>query len=327
MTGLKIVIAMIQYFDVFKDDQNGCFQLRTKTNSYALEFDDPEKEQIFLEAVSRFQNNSGISLNELQIDLANSYDRAKIIEVLKILDEHELLPIELTTHVNEITNSIKSVINDQALFIVGNGKLAQVLLQASQTLNFKNIQLYSYDQLTNENEIENLVLQSDFFLVDGNHWSPYHTELINHYALKHHKPWLYIPGVENTVMKIGPLFFGQETGCYHCLISRVKSNYDYPSFLDSYEHYLKHHKKGAKPDLSLPHLDLAYQLIASITLLEVSKFLEQWALPATWRSLISVDSHSLQVLKHPLLKKPFCEACKSHLAYHAAPWLESITLK
>lgn len=38
---------MIQYFDVFKDEDNRCFQLRTKTNSYTLEFDDPQRENIF----------------------------------------------------------------------------------------------------------------------------------------------------------------------------------------------------------------------------------------------------------------------------------------
>jgi Ca2+-binding EF-hand superfamily protein len=56
---------MIDTFDVFKDESNGCFQLRTKTNAYALEFDDPEKEQIFLKIVDDIQKNPGISLQKI----------------------------------------------------------------------------------------------------------------------------------------------------------------------------------------------------------------------------------------------------------------------
>jgi bacteriocin biosynthesis cyclodehydratase domain-containing protein len=325
---------MIQYFDVFKDEDNRCFQLRTKTNSYTLEFDDPQRENIFLEVVTLLQREPSTSLKKIQNKLSNNHDKSKILDVLSILNEYELLPLKISldlqkqnespTHQPDIAD--KKQISDVILSIIGNGELTQVLLHTAKNQAFKKSQWYDYNHLTNEKIIEPIVSQSDFLLVDGNEWSPFHLELINQYALKYNKPWLYIPGLEDISMKIGPLFYGQETGCYHCLISRIKSNHDYPSFLESYEYYLRHHQKSSKPDL-FPNADPAYHIIANLALLEVMKFFQEWALPATWRTLLSLDATSFKMTKHTLLKKPFCQVCKPQLAYHAAPWLEAITLK
>ena len=64
-----------------------------------------------------------------------------------------------------------------------------------------------------------------------------------------------------------------------------------------------------------------------MTLLEVKKFIMQWSIPSTWRTIIKIDIDSFDLDKHSLLKKPFCEVCKPKLEYNPAPWLESITLK
>lgn len=54
---------MITDYDIFKDEENGCFQLSTHSVSYAIEFDNEEKENIFLEAVSLLQEKEDLSLS------------------------------------------------------------------------------------------------------------------------------------------------------------------------------------------------------------------------------------------------------------------------
>ncbi len=328
-------VFMLQNFDVFKDENNNCFQLRTKTNSYALEFDDQERENIFLEVVAILQKDTSVSLKQLKAKLAKQYSEPKVIDVLKILDEYELLSVDMSIHLQDDQNdtgeyrpskSDKKQVSDSILSIVGNGELAQALLQTAKSQSFKSSVLYPYNDLQHEHDIESIVNQSDFLIIDGNEWSPYHAELVNKHALKNNKPWLYVAGIEGVSMKIGPLFYGKETGCYHCLIGRIKSNHDYPLFLDSYERHLRDHKIGSKPDI-LPNADLMYYAIANLTLLEVMKFFQEWSLPVTWRTLLNFDAISFKITQHTLLKKPFCEVCKPSLEYHPAPWLELVTLK
>jgi bacteriocin biosynthesis cyclodehydratase domain-containing protein len=122
------------------------------------------------------------------------------------------------------------------------------------------------------------------------------------------------------------LFYGKETGCYNCLISRIKSNHAHPTFLNSYEDYLRSNRKSSKPDIT-PNSTIIYNIIANLTLLEVMKFIELWSLPVTWRSVININITNLNSTKHNLLKKPFCEVCKPELLYNPSPWLEAITLK
>lgn len=321
---------MLQNFDVFKDEINNCFQLRTKTDSYSLEFDDPEKEAIFLEVVNLISNNPDITLKKLQRGLKKKYNESKIIAVLQVLYESELLSPNMSSSLQTGEDTSEEVSVDEkmanTISIIGSGALANTLWKTAQSQSFKNSILYNYNDLTEDSKIESVVSQADFIIVDGNEWSPYHIELVNQYCLKHNKPWLYVSGVEGIAFKIGPLFYGKETGCYNCLISRIKSNSDYPSFLNSYENYLKRKQQPAKPDI-LPNSDLIYNTIANLTLLEVMKFFLAWSMPVTWKTVLSFEITTFNMTKHTLLKKPFCEVCKPILEYNPAPWLELITLK
>ncbi len=321
---------MIEKFDVFKDDKLNCYQLRTKTNSYAIEFDDKERENIFLNIVSLIKNKNDITLQELKRKIQTKANESKLIEVLKLLDEYHLLSFEISKElkykkensVGQYTTEIKQK-PDFTLSIFGKGKLTNKIEQQAKFENFKNVNLCLYSDDIN---IKNEVIKSDFIVVDANEWSPFHIELINKFALEHNKPWLLVGGVEGTTIKIGPLFYGKETGCYNCLISRIKSNHDQPAFFVSYENYLKVNKQSSKPDI-IPSSDIIYNIIANLTLLEVVKFIEEWSLPVTWRTVVSFDITSLSTTKHTLLKKPFCEVCKPELEYNPSPWLEAITLK
>lgn len=321
---------MIEDFDVFKDDKNNCYQLRTKTNSYSLEFDDEEKETIFLKIVSHLKQKGNLTLRELKQKVRTKANESTVIDVLKILDEYNLLSFEFSKELkykddvseHRYSPNLKQI-SDFILCIFGEGELTSKIEKQALIENFKDINVCLY---SDDFDIENAVAKSDFLIVDATRWSPFHIDLINKSALKHNIPWLYVGGIEETSIKIGPLFYGKETGCYNCLISRVKSNHEHPTFLTSYEDYLRKNKQSSKPDI-IPSNGLIYNIIANLTLLEVVKFIEEWSLPVTWRSILNFNITNLNLTKHKLLRKPFCEVCKPTLEYNPSPWLEAVTLK
>ncbi|MBW8049874.1 MAG: TOMM precursor leader peptide-binding protein [Cytophagales bacterium] len=325
---------MIEKFDIFKDNENNCFQLRTKTNSYALEFDDKEKENIFLKIVSSIQKKSDQSLKQLKSKFGKNSNSSKVMDVFHTLNEYGLLPIGISVEINEKgVASVKSSytsdnknLDQVILAVVGDSDLSKNILESASILSLNKIVRKNYHELNDSESCEQLINESDFLIVDGNNWSPYHLELINELCLKNNKPWLYVGGLEEILIKIGPLFYGKETGCYNCLISRIKSNHGHPTFLNSYEIYLKNNKIASKSD-ELPHSELFHGIVANIVLTEVVKFFEEWSLPVTWRTYISFNVINYEITRHALLKKPFCEICKPNLEYNPAPWLEAITLK
>jgi len=322
---------MIDKFDVFKDETNNCFQLRTKSNAYALEFDDVEKENIFLKIVEAIQERPSISLKQIR-ELFVKAANPKVSEVLSTLNEYGFLPVPTSMEmVGKDISEQKSDKNYAALEkisigIIGEGELFETLSKRSASIHFNKIIKKNYKELKNAKDIKKLIQGVDFIIVDANHWSPFHLELINQIALENQIPWLYVGGLEEVAIKVGPLFFGKETGCYNCLISRLKSNHEYPEMLTAYESYLHERKLASKPDM-FPSLEIIYGLISDLVLLEIAKFYESWSLPLTWRTVLSFDIMSYQMTQHSLLKKPFCEVCKPELEYNPSPWLEAITLK
>lgn len=321
---------MIEHFDVFEDQENDCFQLRTKTTSYALEFDSEEKEQIFLRVVEEIKKQPEIALKSLKNKVQNGNNEAQVIDVLSTLNEYGMLPYGMAAEFGDSENgqmayvsSDRKGIAETVLSIFGDGDIAQKIQTIASAQAFKEIRIYSYEKAK---DIEPIVSSSDFVIVDANTWSPFHLEWINQYALKYNTPWLYVGGIEEFSIKVGPLFYGRETGCYHCLISRIKSNHEYPEFLGAYENYLREHQRASQPD-QIPASHVIYEIVASYAVLEVVKFFEEWSLPATWRKVVNLEIATLNTSKHTLLKKPFCEVCKPELEYNPAPWLEAVTLK
>ena len=78
-------------FDIFKDELLGIYQVRTKSNILTISFDDSEKEAIFNEIVSIFQEHNNPSIKYIKSKLLKSFDESKIIEVLYNLKQNALL--------------------------------------------------------------------------------------------------------------------------------------------------------------------------------------------------------------------------------------------
>lgn len=327
-------------FDIFKDSKLGIYQLRTKSTSFSVSFDDESKEDIFNDIVKLLKYNKYFSLSNLKRKLEQKHEPEKIMEVLFLLNDNFLLPLELSAKLNKVKeednpvyipdNFTKLSQNYQllcncSLLIIGCSPLTKLIATQAEKMGFKEVKSISFS--VNEKEINNKIINADFIIVDGNEWSPSHIEFINKLAIEHNKPWLYISGIEEDVVKIGPIFYGKETGCYNCLISRIKSNHEYPEYFNSYENYLKDNKISSKPDQGLIHPETLLSITSNMALLETSKFIEGWTIPSSWRTIIKYDYYKSEITKHSLLKKPYCEICKPEIQYNSSPWLEAITLK
>lgn len=310
--------------DIFKDNDNLCYQVRTKTASFAIGFDNENKEAIFLKIVKEIQRKPKITLKELKKKIVNN-DEDTVIEVLTNLEENQLLPSHIRVSHEKEDNFISSnnTLKKAKLTIIGEGKLAIKLYNLARKSQLKEVDLLNSN---NELKLELTIKQSDFIIVDANNWTPYQIELINKIALKYNKPWLHVGGIEGDSLKIGPLFYGQSTGCYNCLISRIKSNNEHPTFLHSYENYLRENKISSQEDI-IPNAELFMNIIANIALVETMKFIIEWSLPTSWRTVLNINIFNMSFAKHRLLKKPYCEICNPKLEYNTSPWLETITLK
>lgn len=338
---------MFEKFDVFFDKDNRCYQIRTKTESYIIEFDDQEKSSIFNSLVSLVNENN--SIQKAFNTLIKEYKKAKVVNVLNTLNDFGLLAPEISNEIiavtsnysenkttketktkesnNSYTNDIQ-VLADIKLLIIGNSELAEAIYKDFENKQFNDCKYVSTDTYSRFSleEMIAAIEQFDFIILESTSWNPLVTELLNKAALKANKPWIYVAGIEEYHLKIGPLFYGNETGCYSCLVKRIKSNHRYAEYLNSYENYLKESLKSSKPDTFI-YSDTYHNIIISYLYLEISKFFEMWAVPLTWRGYISISAVDFSLEKHDLLKVPFCEDCKPQLEYNPAPWLEPITLK
>jgi bacteriocin biosynthesis cyclodehydratase domain-containing protein len=323
---------MFNDFDIFFDSTNACFQIRTKTNSYALDFDDDEKKEVFERLVSL----PGDSLAGHFNTLIAAYDKAKVIDVLSSLKDYGLLPYESLSEVPELnavcsteagpTQALKAL-DTLNIVVISDGAmgrhLTDTLVQRGATqAKYLSASLFaSFDQ----GQVDEMMEQTDFFFADASAWNPAALDILNKAALKRKKPWLYIGGVEEYQVKIGPLFLGNETGCYDCLIQRIKSNHGYVPYLNSYEQHLRSNLKSSKPDKFI-HLDAYNSIVAEYAFLELTKFVQFWSVPSTWRRVLVINMLNYETQGHDLLKVPFCETCNQQHFYNPSPWLEPISL-
>lgn len=315
---------MLANYDIFKDEDNGCYQIRSKTATFIVVFDEEASEKIFLRIVDLSSKGKRTNLQRIRKVLMNDFEEDKVLSVLHNLREAGLIPDG--TDLNAKDQSTFRSIGNASLAIIGNSKLTEALKKVSELDNFKTVSTFEYEENGFEEKVSKVFKDYDFVIVDAHLWSPHHLEIINKTAVKLNKPWLYIPGFNEENIEIGPLFYGKETGCYNCLISRIKSNHSYPQYLSQYEKYLRDLKKSSST-MNIFHDSILYSIVANFAIYETIKFIEGWALPITWQSVFKINMYNYDTSVHTLLKKPLCEVCKPNVKYNPAPWLDKVTLK
>lgn len=322
---------MFKEFDVFFDSDNNCFQIRTKNNCYTLDFEDDARRVIFEQLVKMESDNLSGNFNTL----VKTHPKALVIDVFASLRDYGLLSPEGTSEIPELLSGevcspsaqpLKNL-EDQKVIVISDNVLGKHLSEILISRGIANTKLLSAALFASfsSGQIDELMVKTDFFFADASAWNPKALELLNKYAIKHNKPWLHIGGVEEYQAKVGPLFLGDASGCYDCLISRIKSNHSYVPYFNAYEAHLRNQMKSSKPDTFI-HIESYNAVISHYAYLEFTKFVQFWSIPSTWRKVLMVNMLTFESQSHDLLKVPFCETCNHDQFYNPSPWLEPISL-
>ncbi len=317
---------MLNQYDVFWDEDHNIYQVRTKTDVYALEFDSEDKKKLFERMVELISEKPDIKLNKLLSTLKGEYEEFMIMDILNELKEYGLLSMDYYVDLaikNKEPNNHEDH-KEKKILIIGEDAMMDLLKNAFSAEGFENVECINHKAYT-EKENKVFLDNIDFCVVDGHNWNPVVLKSINKELIKRKKPWLYVKGLEGAEVKVGPIFLGGELGCYDCLRKRIQSNDELVPYNANYENYLIQNNKTGQPD-KLPVYKSSLNILANIVVVEVSKYLEFWSVPETIGNYISLNMVTYQTASHTLLKIPYCESCKPEIEYNLAPWLESVTL-
>jgi bacteriocin biosynthesis cyclodehydratase domain-containing protein len=323
-------------FDIFFDENNQAYQIRTKNDVIVVEFSDTDKETIFNKVMKLYEKHPFLTFDYIKTHLLKEHSYEKILDVVQELQECGVLNERNLQHEDNKcspsgyasfvdTNNSFANISEAILGYIGEKELGEKIKEKATVYGYSHFQMLDFHKNATEQSIKTLFEGSSFVIVDISEWNPYYIDMINVIALEFSCPWLLIEGItDNIHYSIGPLFHGKETGCYECFKSRLRSNDEFVSYTQSYESYLKTDKKTSKPD-SVPAL--IKDIAASIIVMDISKFIGGWYIPESWRSCLVFNTLSFATTKHSFLKAPICSVCNPSIDYNPYPWLESVTAK
>ncbi len=321
---------MLDKYDVFYDEVNGTYQIRSRSDIFVIEFEEPEKRKLFERIVSIIQKDKEITLQEIINKCKGEEDKVKVLAMLKELKEVELLPYSVQhglAQKGEATNPRQGNFNcaERKIGIIGNSELSKQLAIQANRHGYENCEIDPFMPDANPEKIADFLTDKDFLLVDHAKWNPYLIDQINKICIELDKPWMHIQGINGINANIGPIFWGKEFGCYNCLATRLKSHDDYQNYNSTYENHLYQSRGEAVID-SLTGSDVILSIIAGIAIVEMGKFLEEWDVPEVLGAYLGMNLLDYSIETHHLLKSPFCESCKPELSYNLSPWLEEVTL-
>lgn len=164
----------------------------------------------------------------------------------------------------------------------------------------------SYEDLQGLRErIEN----STHVFVAIDRYSPALYDKVNHIALEKKVRWSFLL-VDGWDLYVGPTFFPEQSGCYHCLELTKKSDMQKPA---SYEAFRESLIRGEKaPDLCSPiAADLAAGFLAAdaIHLFGLMPQRIEAEASLTIGRQLHVNLRTFDAYFHPMIKKPRCTVC------------------
>lgn len=330
-------------YEIFEDKKHGIYQIRNGSDVISAEFTNEDERQIFNTIINGLTKQSPDNLENLINTLHKEYSKEKIYNVINQLKDFDLLEedhlYEMFQRDLEVQLSFWSLnsgapnaisaketqsrIKDAKLLLLGNGLSLNLLEGKAKISGFENIYLFDISQKLEEQVLVNLIKNSDFLIFDADRWNPYLLDLVNRTAIDHKKPWILFRGIENMKISIGPLFVGKETGCYNCLMSRIKSNLEFIPYFNEYEKHLINNKMLSQRQGAPIVL---YDIAASICVFETIKYITEWTIPILYKNIMTINAMGFETKLHPFLKSPVCSVCSPNLEFNPAPWLEPVTL-
>ncbi len=334
-------------FYIIGDSSSG-FQIRSKNEVIVIDFINDVEKEIFIEIVNLLNENKPLdTVADVKRLLGSRYQEENILNVLKELKDFKVWKDEIDQSDNlsalnigreqvlfwenseyDGANNCQEKISLAKIALIGNSRISKYLSNKLYDSGFQNIDPFETTALIDADEVnqfkQKAVIPYDFIIVDAENWSPHFLDLFNQAAYELNKPWLLIRGIDNARGSVGPLFFGKNTGCYECFQSRIKSNLEFLPYFNQYEEFLKQNRSESRGSAGpIPF----YDILSSIAVLEVIKFVSEWTLPTVYKSFLTINMYTYEVKSHPFLKAPVCPVCHPKLDFKLAPWLEPIVLK
>lgn len=295
---------MIKNFDFFYDSENDVYQVRTKSEAFVFEFQDSVEKDVFLSVVKLYSQYNFFSFSQLTSKL-DHYPHDKVLDVVQQLQDCGLLnPTNFQGSKDEdnlyntfsLWHGLTSSPSSFKIGLIAHNPLGQLLKDKLNMIGYSSVVIYDVlnDYLPDE-ALQEIVFGNDFLVVDATFWNPRLMKTINEYMLRENKPWLYVSGMIDTInYSIGPLFHGQETGCYECLQKRIDSNDNNYNYSIAYWKYLEKNDKFSK---NLAVNECVEDVVADIISLDINKYILGIDVPETWKNTLYFNTSSYSVSK------------------------------
>jgi ribosomal protein S12 methylthiotransferase accessory factor len=245
------------------------------------------------------------TVDDIVTQLQDEFSTIEIYDVLMLMEQkgylieaEDILPSPITTFWETLNLNSKELTHrcqTTKVAIKGVGFVSQNLLASqlySQLANaLKSLQI----QVVEEGDFD-IVYTDDYLLDELEHY--------NQRNLQSQKPWLLVKPV-GTTLWLGPIFQPGQTGCWQCLAQRLRGNRPIESFIQRHNSTLI---SGTTSQAFLPStLQTAVSMIATA--------IAQWMLQDQHQPLlgniITLDTQSLNIQTHQLVKRPQCPSCGS----------------
>lgn len=312
-------------FDILKVSER-CYQLHCAGKMFKIEFDENDNKQSMFD----YLLNSSEGYSKIVMQFKKKYPFNEILDFFFLLKQNGFLYYNDEDSLSEGKLYDSKFKSDEdfkqkriGVVITKNNKIAYDIINASELVKSK-LSILRYDKDTKRSEIVDFVAKNDFVIVDKTSYNPIFMRRYNDIAMSQNKPWLLISCFRAVRGYVGPLFWGEKTGCYSCFEKRVKSNFLNFKELSLYEDWLGESKNNSH----IGNISTSdYTLIYNIAIIECKKFLMDYGFPHTYKQLYEINFDDLTSKWHHFYKVPFCPQCSTKMDNACAPWLDPITLE
>ncbi len=219
-----------------------------------------------------------------------------------------------------ITEASHFFTSEQAAYWQTQGFDTTKLAQTLQQKRIGIIELGRVDHLAFETACKQSQLQlsstPDIYLVVTDDYNHRELSKISQAFEQDKTPWMLVKPT-GTALWLGPIFVPGETACWECLHHRIELHHPMNQF---YRTIKNTEERPIKPLVNHP---MVTQIAASLTVLELVKWL--YAPQDHWLrgQIVSVDAHTLDKQVHTVVKRPQCPVCGDAQVRHP----RSITLQ
>lgn len=116
------------------------------------------------------------------------------------------------------------------------------------------------------------------------------------------RPWMLAKPVGSTIW-LGPIFYPGKTGCWECLAQRLRNNHPVETYIQ------KHKGMSVSFPTSLAAIPSTWKIGLNLAATELIKWIIKGENKQLDGVLVTVDTVSLKIENHILVKRPQCPSC------------------